>query len=425
MKIAIVGAGISGNVVAYHLRDAHEITVYEAGHYVGGHTNTVDVDDAAGPIAIDTGFIVFNDRTYPHFRSLLADLGQASRKSVMSFSVRSEKSGLEYCGSTLGGLFAQRRNLVRPRFLRMIRDILRFNRQAVIDIHGRAAGTTVAEYLASENYSADFADNYLVPMSAAIWSAEPGQVLDMPLHFLVRFFHNHGLLQIKDRPTWYTIEGGSREYVNKLVRGHRDRIRLSTPVESISRLGDGVQVRASGCEPQRFDYVFIAAHADQALKMLADPTQAERDVLGAIPYQSNEAILHCDEKLMPRRRQAWAAWNYHVPKDAGGAMSVTYNMNILQGIRAKHQYCVTLNAGERIDESRIHYATTYAHPVFTAESVTAQQRHEEVNSGNRTAFCGAYWRNGFHEDGVYSALEALRHFEQEQRREELSVRRAS
>ncbi len=424
MKIAIVGSGIAGNVVAYHLRDAHDITVFEAGHYIGGHTNTVDVDDDSGPVPVDTGFIVFNDRTYPHFRSLLSDLGQQSRESVMSFSVRSEQSGLEYCGSSLSGLFAQRRNLVKPRFLRMIRDILRFNQQAILAIQDLPGDASVGDYLQRGGYADDFANNYLLPMSAAIWSAEPGQVLDMPLRFLVRFFHNHGLLQIKDRPVWYTIEGGSREYVNKLVSGHRDRIRLSTPVEAISRLGDGVQVRARGCEAEQFDYVFIAAHADQALAILADPTQTEREVLGAIPYQSNEAILHSDTTLMPRSRRAWAAWNYHVPLERQETVSVTYNMNMLQGIRSRRQYCVTLNARHRIDPTRIHYETTYAHPVFTTESMAAQHRHEEINSGNRTAYCGAYWRNGFHEDGVFSALEALRHFAQEQR-EELSVRRAS
>ncbi len=425
MKIAIVGTGIAGNVAAYHLNREHDITVFEANDYIGGHTNTVSVDEDGRQLAIDTGFIVFNDRTYPAFTRLLDELGQTSKRSVMSFSVRSARCGLEYNGSSLNGLFAQRRNLLRPRFMRMIRDILRFNGEARSALDGLSPDATVGAYLAANGYSAEFKDDYLVPMAAAIWSAEPVQVEEMPLEFLIRFFRNHGLLTLKDRPTWRVIEGGSQEYVTKLVAGHRDRIRLSTPVESISRLGQHVQVKARGCEAEQFDYVFIACHADQALALLADPSEAEVEVLGAIPYQENEAVLHTDVRLMPTRRRAWAAWNYHIPADEHRHVSVTYNMNILQGLDARRQYCVTLNNTEAIDPERIIYKVRYDHPVFYRESIAAQARHRELNTTNMTSYCGAYWRNGFHEDGVYSALKALEHFEEARQRGELHLRRAS
>jgi predicted NAD/FAD-binding protein len=424
MKIAIIGTGIAGNVAAYRLRDKHDITVFEAGDYVGGHTNTVDVEENGRTLSIDTGFIVFNDRTYPFFNDLLDEIGQASRRSVMSFSVQSALTGLEYNGSSLNGLFSQRRNILRSSFIRMVRDILRFNREAVRVIRDLPEDTTVGDYLRREGYSVEFSRDYLVPMTAAIWSAEPLQVIEMPLKFLVRFFHNHGLLQLKDRPTWYTIEGGSREYVKKLVEGHRDRIRLASPVESVSRLGDHVQVKVHGEKPEVFDHVFMACHSDQALALLADATAIEREVLGAIPYQSNEAVLHTDTRLLPAQRRAWAAWNYHIPRDERAHVSVTYNMNILQGLEAEQQYCVTLNNTEAIDPARILYRVQYDHPVFGLDSIAAQARHREINTGNMTSFCGAYWRNGFHEDGVWSALQAISHFEEERQRGELHIRRA-
>jgi len=425
MKIAIVGTGIAGNVAAYRLRQEHDITVFEAADYVGGHTNTVDVDQGGATLAIDTGFIVCNDHTYPNFLALLDEIGQPIKRSVMSFSVRSERSGLEYNGSSLDGLFAQRRNLLRPSFLRMVREILRFNREAVADLEREPTHVTIGDYLRRGGYSDAFMSDYLGPMVAAIWSAEPVRVPDMPLHFLVRFFRNHGLLQLKDRPVWHAIEGGSREYVARLVRSHRDRIRLSTAVHSIRRFADHVMVQAEGCEPERFDCVFIACHSDQALVMLDDPTTLESEVLGAIPYQDNEAVLHTDVSLMPRRQRAWAAWNYHVPAAAHDHVSVTYSMNILQGLDVPKQYCVTLNNTAAIDPDKILYQTQYQHPVYTLETIAAQARHRQINQGTRTFYCGAYWRNGFHEDGVVSAQDALGHFDEELRHAELHFRRAS
>jgi len=424
MKIAIVGTGIAGNVAAFKLRQEHEITVFESAAYVGGHTNTVDVNEDGVEHAIDTGFIVFNDRTYPNFIQLLSDIGQESQPSEMSFSVQAENKGIEYSGSSLNALFAQRRNIVRPPFYRMIRDILRFNRNTLPNIDQVDETEKLGEYLAENGYGDEFVDHYLVPMAAAIWSAEPKSVMDMPVKFLLRFFANHGLLQIKDRPQWRVITGGSREYVNKLVAGHRDRIRLNSPVQSIRRVDDRVELHSATGGKEIFDYVFVACHSDQALALLDDATPAEREVLGAIRYQNNEAILHTDESLMPMRRKAWAAWNYHIPRDSTCHVAVTYNMNILQGLTTASQYMVTLNNDRHIAPEDIIRRISYEHPVYSRGSVAAQQRQAELNVG-RTFFCGAYWRSGFHEDGVVSALNALAHFEERLSDGKLHLRRAS
>ena len=423
MNIAIIGTGIAGNVAAYKLRQEHDITVFEAGSYVGGHTNTVDVEEGATRLAIDTGFIVFNDRTYPNFIGLLDEIGQASQPSVMSFSVQSEDSGLEYGGSSLNSLFAQRRNILRPAFYRMIRDILRFNEATLQHVEEFDDSEALGAYLARNNYSKEFIDQYLVPMAAAIWSAEPIAILDMPVKFLVRFFANHGLLQTTDRPTWRVIKGGSREYVSKLVAGHRDRIRLNSPVQSVRRVGDGIELHSASGGKEYFDYVFVACHSDQALSLLADATDAERDVLGAIRYQANEAILHTDDSLMPKRKHAWAAWNYHIPQNPDRHVAVTYNMNILQGLQTQNEYLVTLNNDRHIDPTKIIQRIGYEHPTYSQEAVRAQGRQADINC-DRTFYCGAYWRNGFHEDGVVSALHALQHFEERLASEQLHLRRA-
>jgi predicted NAD/FAD-binding protein len=425
MKIAVVGTGIAGNVAAYHLAKEHEITVFEAADYVGGHTNTIDVDHAGRRYAVDTGFIVFNDWTYPEFIRLLDELGVESQASDMSFSVSCERTGLEYNGTSRNALFAQRSNLLRPSFYRMIGDILRFNREARDFLAGDDETTTLGDYLEGQRYSRQFVEHYVVPMGAAIWSAKPDELKDMPARFFIRFFHNHGMLNIRNRPVWRVIRGGSQRYVERLVAGHRDRIRLSCPVRWIRRLPDGVLIKAGDAEPERFDQVFMACHSDQALALLADASALEREILGAIPYQENEAVLHTDASLMPRRRLAWAAWNYHLLARYQARVALTYNMNILQGLDAPVQFCVTLNNSEAIDPARVIRRITYDHPVLTREGVAAQRRHAEVNGVDRTYFCGAYWRNGFHEDGVVSALAALEHFNERTRTQELYLRRAS
>jgi len=385
MKIAIVGTGIAGNVVAYKLRQEHDITVFESGDYVGGHTNTMDVYENGRQFAVDTGFIVFNDRTYPNFIRLLDEIGQESQASEMSFSVQAGNGGLEYSGSSLNALFAQRRNIVRPPFYRMIRDILRFNETSSPGVDHLDASETLGDYLSENGYSAEFVDHYLVPMAAAIWSAEPVSVLDMPVKFLMQFFANHGLLQVSDRPQWRVIKGGSRQYVNKLVAGHRDRIRLNSPVQSIRRVDEGIELHSASGGREFFDYVFVACHSDQALSLLKDATPTERKVLGAIRYHPNEAILHTDDSLMPKRRRAWAAWNYHIPRDATRHVAVTYNMNILQGLEANNQYMVTLNNDQDIDPGKIIRRIGYEHPIYSRASVEAQHRQADINR-DRTFF---------------------------------------
>ncbi|MBT8100689.1 MAG: FAD-dependent oxidoreductase [Gammaproteobacteria bacterium] len=423
MKIAVIGSGIAGNVVAYRLRERHDITVFEAAGHVGGHSNTIDVFEDGRRIPIDTGFIVFNDKTYPNFIGLLDEIGQSSLASEMGFSVRALDGAIEYAGGSLDALFAQRRNLLRPSFHRMIRDILRFNREAPSARLDSDRCLTVGDYLQQHAYSEAFTEHYLVPMAAAIWSAEPQSVLDMPFEFLLGFFANHGLLQLRDRPIWRVIEGGSREYVRKLTSGHADRIRLNTPVRSLRRIDDRVEIR-SDHGTEWFDYVFLACHSDQALRLLDDPTPDESVVLGAMPYQANEAILHTDTALMPKRQKAWAAWNYHLPQSRREQVAVTYNMNILQRLSARQQYCVTLNNDEQIIPSKIIRRIQYQHPIISPQSVAAQSRQADVNC-DRTFYCGAYWRNGFHEDGVVSALNALRHFEERLEDAKLYLRRAS
>jgi predicted NAD/FAD-binding protein len=411
VKIAIIGTGIAGNVVAHRLHHAHDITVYEAAGHVGGHTHTHRIELEGEVQHVDTGFIVFNHRTYPSFVELLGELDVPSHESAMSFSVRNEGSGLEYNGTSLNGLFAQRANLVRPSFLRMLSEILRFNRNAPSLLDANDDGITLGDYLAERGYSRNFIDDYLVPMGAAIWSTDPQRMLGFPARFLVRFMHNHGMLSVNDRPVWRVISGGSARYVERLVAPWRHRIRLNCAVTQVRRLGDGVSVSARDAGTARYDHVFFACHADEALRLLADPSPAERDILGALPFQRNVAVLHTDTSLLPRRRLAWAAWNYHVLREAGQRVALTYNMNVLQGLNSRHTFCVTLNRSEAIDPARVLKRIAYDHPLFTPQGIAAQRRHPEISGVRRTHYCGAYWRYGFHEDGVISAQQAVQRFE--------------
>jgi predicted NAD/FAD-binding protein len=414
MKIAVIGAGIAGNVAARGLhRAGHDITVYEAAGHVGGHSHTHDIEFDGERQCVDTGFIVYNERTYPGFSALLAELGVATQPAPMSFSVRNEASGLEYNGTSLDGLFAQRRNLLRPGFHRMLRDILRFGREAPALLAGAGGEVALGDHLAAGRYSREFIDDYLVPMGAAIWSTDPARMLDFPARFFVRFLHNHGMLAVNGRPQWRTVSGGSARYVERLVAPFRDRIRLDTPVDEVRRSAGSVFVKARGAGVERYDHAFLACHADQALRLLADASPLEREVLGAIPYQENEAVLHTDASLMPRSPRAWAAWNYRVRSGPGQRVAVTYNMNHLQRLASRHTWCVTLNDSGAVDPRRVIRRMVYHHPVFTPAGVAAQRRQREISGPNRTWFCGAYWRYGFHEDGLASAVETLRHFEAE------------
>jgi len=406
MKIAVVGSGISGLACAHYLSAGHEVWVYEASRRLGGHTATVDVQLGTRRYAIDTGFIVFNDRTYPNFIALMDELGVPSRPTAMGFSVRDPQSGLEYSGSSLATLFAQRRNLLSPGFIGMLRDILRFNREAVADLEaGRIDdGCTLGEYLARRGYGERFVRHYLAAMGSAIWSADCESILAFPALFFVRFFRHHGLLSVNDRPQWRVIEGGSREYLRPLCARFAQRISVGNPVQKIIRhAGRGVTLAL--CDGQRllFDTVVVATHADQALALLEQPSPAERDILGAIPYQVNDVVLHTDIRLLPRNTRTWSSWNYTLGPPGQRAV-VTYNMNILQGIEAPETFCVTLNNTAAINPHRILGQFEYAHPVFSLDGMLAQQRWGEINGVSKTWYCGAYWHNGFHEDGVASAL---------------------
>lgn len=405
MRIAIIGAGISGLTAAYRLHGRHAITVFEAGDQPGGHTNTfgVELDDEAHQI--DTGFIVYNEWTYPNFIRLLTELQVATQPTTMGFSVRDDATGLEYAGQNLNTLFAQRRNLCSPRFYRMLADILRFNREAQQRADNLPPSMTVAEFLCQGRYSEAFARQHLLPMGAAIWSCPLGTFSQFPIRFIIEFYRNHGLLNVVHRPTWRVITGGSRTYVTALTAPFRDRLRLRSPVVAVRRRPQEVDVVVRGQAPETFDHVIFACHSDQALRMLGEhATNTEREVLGKFPYSRNVAVLHTDASVLPRCRRAWASWNYRLSGDDRAPASVTYNMNILQGLRSRHTFCVTLNDEARIDPARILGRFEYEHPIFTTERSAAQARHPELLTAQHTSFCGAYWRNGFHEDGVVSAM---------------------
>jgi predicted NAD/FAD-binding protein len=414
MRIAVIGSGISGMVAAYHLCRTHDVTLYESGGHIGGHTHTVDVEYQGRGYAVDTGFIVYNDWTYPNFISLLDELKVPWQPSPMSFSVRCETSGLEYNGTSINSLFAQRSNIARPSFLRMVADILRFNAHAPKLLEAGAPPMTLSEYLVREAYSTYFIENYIIPMGAAIWSSRPVDMLHFPARFFVEFFANHGFLSVDDRPTWRVIRGGSREYVKRLTASCTARIELFSPVASLQRQPHRVAVRLKNGTVENFDQVFIACHSDQALKLLSDPSHEEREILGAIPYQANEALLHTDVALMPRRPLAWAAWNYHLPIEQHGRVTVTYNLNILQSLECKAQFLLSLNRGEAVDPRKVLGRYVYHHPVYTSAAVAAQGRRHEINGMRRTYYCGAYWGYGFHEDGVKSALVSVEEFRRRQ-----------
>jgi predicted NAD/FAD-binding protein len=403
-RIAVVGAGVSGLVAAAELdRAGHEIELFEANAYPGGHTNTVEAEAPDGRWAVDTGFIVFNELNYPNFERLLGELGVASQPADMSFSVSDGRGGFEWATTGPRGLFARPAHVLDLRFHRMLRDLVRFNRDARRLVGSRDRGPSLRRFLADGGYSEYFVQRLLVPQASAVWSADPAQMWSFPAGFLAEFFDNHRVLQLGRRPSWRSITGGSRTYVEALIAPLRDRIRLGTRVRRIHRTPREV-VLVTGGVSELFDEVVIATHSDQALRLLADPSPAESELLGAIPYQRNEAVLHTDPALMPRRRAAWASWNYHLTDRPADRTTVTYHMNRLQSLEAERDFFVSLNMTERIDPGAMIRTIDYAHPVFTPEGVAAQRRWAEISGARRTHYCGAYWRWGFHEDGVWSAL---------------------
>ncbi len=415
MRIAIVGSGISGLLAARLLSREHEVTVFEADDRIGGHTHTHCIVEQGRTLSIDTGFIVFNDRTYPNFVRLLEQLCVPSRESNMSFSVCDERTGLEYNGTSLNTLFAQRANLLRPSFLGMLRDILRFNKAARLLLESADEALTLGEFLDRGGYGRAFRRHYIVPMGAAVWSAAPGQMESFPARYFAQFFANHGFLSIDDRPTWRVVSGGSQSYLTPLTAPFERRIQRSHPVRGIRRYPGEAELRLHSGERLRFDHVVIAAHSDQALALLEDPSSEEREVLGAIGYQENEAVLHTDARLLPRRPLARAAWNYHVPRDGAanhGRATVSYWMNSLQSLQCDEQYLVTLNHTGAIDPAKVLRRMVYHHPQYTPAAVAAQRRKREISGVRRTHYCGAYWGFGFHEDGVNSALDVGKSFGQ-------------
>jgi predicted NAD/FAD-binding protein len=404
MRLAIIGSGVSGLTCARLLSAAHDVTVFESSDWIGGHAHTVHVRVGGKDVAVDTGFIVFNDRNYPNFEKLLGMLGVESVATSMSFSVRCDRTGLEWGGENLNALFAQRRNMLRPRFLRMVHDIIRFGNEAPEAAALAAEGETLGTFLSRHEYSPEFVDFYLVPMGAAIWSMPRERMREFPLRFFIRFFENHGMLKLGTRPTWRTIPRGSERYVNALIEPIRGRIRTNCPVAWVSRREDGVDVGLEGGSREAFDQVIFATHSDVSLRLLRDASERERSVLGAIAYRANETVLHTDRSPLPSRRRAWSAWNYRLAAGAEEGARVTYCMNILQHIETAEPLCVTLNDTAAIDPSKILGRWTYDHPQYTLAALAAQGRHAEISGVNRTHYCGAYWFNGFHEDGVRSAL---------------------
>ncbi|MDB4138604.1 FAD-dependent oxidoreductase [Methylophilaceae bacterium] len=405
MKIAIVGAGISGNAIAHLLHKEHKITLFEKNDRIGGHSHTHKIQIEDKTISVDTGFIVFNKKTYPLFTSLLDKLGVDYEDSNMSFSVFSKLSGLEYNGTNLNTLFSQRKNLFNFKFIKMVLEIFRFNKKA-LELLSTKEEITLGDYLANHNYSSYFSKHYILPMGSAIWSSNIETMLNFPAKFFVKFFHNHGMLNINDRPQWLTITGGSESYVKKLCEPFINSIKLNSNIRFIERMENKVIIHHNqGSE--NFDYLFMACHSNEALKLIKDTSYVEKELLGSIPYADNDVYLHTDASIMPKHKLSWAAWNYNIDNKSHEPISLTYNMNILQNIKSESPVLVTLNPKSNIDPKKIIKKLNYSHPTFNIDGINAQKKHHLISGVNRTFYAGAYWGNGFHEDGVKSAYDVV------------------
>ena len=412
MNIAIVGSGISGLTAGYLLSRKNNITVFEKNDYIGGHTHTHLLEYKNKSYSVDSGFIVYNERTYPNFIKILDQLNVKRQITRMGFSVKSEINNLEYAGHSLNGLFAQRSNLLKPSYLNMLKSMLRFNRQSRKDLTQLSPHLTLGQYLGNNNYPETFIKNFIIPIGAAVWSTKPTDMMDMSAIFFIRFFENHGMLQIIDRPNWWVIKNGSKSYVKSITKPYHDKIRLSTPVLSVERVDSKIKISSgqNNASEEFFDAVVFATHSNQSLRLLKDPSKFENEILGAIPYQKNKAILHYDDSILPKRKNAWSSWNYLLDQDKNKPVSLTYNMNILQGLDCERTFCVSLNSEELIDPKKILKRLDYEHPLFNIKGLEAQKRKREISGINNTYYCGAYWRNGFHEDGVVSALDVCADF---------------
>jgi predicted NAD/FAD-binding protein len=408
-EIAVVGAGIAGLSAAYFLSRRHRVHLFEKDRRLGGHTHTLLVPSADGELALDTGFLVHNDRTYPNLVRLFGELGVETRDSDMSFAVSCRRTGLEYSSRGVNGFFADRRTLFSPAHLRLLREIVRFNAEApALLTRPGADETTLGAFLDAAGFTAGFADRYLLPMAAAIWSAAPSAIRDFPALTLVRFFDNHGLLTLASQPTWKVLVNGSHAYVPPITAPLGQHIHLGAAPTAIRRDDTGVTLTFAGREPKRFDQVVLACHGDQVLPLLANPTRAERDVFSGFATSTNTAWLHTDVSVLPGRQRAWASWNYLLAPDPGASPTVTYDLNRLQGLAARERYLVTLNPSVRIDERRVIGRFVYAHPLYTRGAIGAQARWHDVSGVDRIHYCGAYWGYGFHEDGLNSALRVAR-----------------
>ncbi|MGL6289108.1 MAG: NAD(P)/FAD-dependent oxidoreductase [Silanimonas sp.] len=405
MRVAVVGSGIAGLSSAWLLSREHEVVLFESEARLGGHTHTHDVEQAGKRYRVDTGFIVHNTHNYPLLTRMFDELGVASQDTTMSFGAQVEATGLEYNATNLDALFCQRRNLLSPSFVRMVREILRFYREAGALLQDPGPGPSLGDYLEQNRYSALFRDAHLIPMASALWSSPSATILDFPAKYLVRFMDHHRMLQVEGRPQWRVVTGGSSTYIEALKSRWSVDVRVACPVQRVTRDEVGVTVKHVGGE-DRFDAIVIATHSDQALALLGDADALEREVLGAMPYQRNEVVLHTDRRILPTRRKAWAAWNAFVPAEPGAECSVSYCMNLLQGLESPEPFVVTLNRSAAIDPAKIIATMTYHHPVYTHASVAAQERRGELNGRRRTWFAGAYWGFGFHEDGMRAGVEA-------------------
>jgi len=417
MKIAIVGTGISGLSVAHQLHPHHELTLFESNHYIGGHSNTVDVNENGNIIPIDTGFIVMNDLTYPNFNKILNLLDIDTYNSEMSFSARCETSQFEWCGNGITGLIFNSDNWKKLSAYKMLVDIINFNRlanRAVQPNSSISSQQTLGEFLFLNKFSQAFIDYYILPMGAAIWSSSMVNISDYPALSFLNFFKNHGLLSITNQPQWKTIQGGSREYVKKLSQPFKNQILLNCAIKKVVRHTNSVTLHTAGGDSYDFDHVFIACHSDQALAMLEQASELEQTTLGAIQYQNNIATLHTDASIMPTRKKSWCAWNYLLTQDTSQQAKVTYYMNLLQRLPTQQDYFVSLNMEEKISQEKIVRSIQYMHPLFNHAAVQAQDNFERINGVKNTWYCGAYWRNGFHEDGVWSGLQAVKLFTQAQ-----------
>ena len=408
MKIAIIGSGISGNTLAYYLNPHHQIALFESNDRIGGHSHTHHIDVFNQKVNVDTGFIVFNKKTYPNFLKLLHELKVPYENSAMSFSVKDSQKDFEYNGTNLNALFAQRKNFINPSFYKMIREILRFNKSSIILLSGDEE-ISLGDYLKREGYSDFFKKYYILPMGSAIWSSNIKTMMQFPAKFFIQFFNNHGMLNINDRPQWLTISGGSINYVDKMIKPFRKKIKLNQNIKYVERKKDHIAIHHKD-RIEKFDWVFFACHSDEALKLIKSPSFHEKNILKAIPYTDNEVILHYDDHFMPKRKLAWAAWNYHIDDNANSPASLTYNMNILQNLKTEVPLLVTLNPLQKINKKKIIKTLSYAHPQYSLRSIEAQSKYHLISGVNRTSFAGAYWGNGFHEDGVKSALDAIQQF---------------